>query len=161
MKHISTAILASLVVTIPALNAYPNNVIPAFSTQRSSEIPDLRNLSYDEVMDLLALIESDSFEERCSIDELEQANLLISFLALEGATENQKADVERSIASLFNMNYSQYACWMDSNMQCTVQPAIFRDESQNITLCRSWIKEKWDQTRKLINEIENVKNKVD
>lgn len=78
MKYFSKAILASLVVVIPTVNAYPNHDIPIFPIQNSFEIPDSQNFSYDEIVDLLALIESDSFEERCSIDQLDQVNRLMS-----------------------------------------------------------------------------------
>ena len=152
MKHFSSAVLASLVITTPSLVAYPNVEIPVFSIQTSFEMPDLRNLSYDEVMDLLELIESDSFEERCSIDQLDQVNRLISFLAMEGSTENEKSDVGMSIASLFKEDYFPYAYWMDSNVQYATQPAIFRDGSQNIIHCKSWVKKQWHQTKKFVKK---------
>lgn len=81
--------------------------------QQASEIPDPRNLSYDEVINLLELIESDSFEERCSVGELDQANRLLSLLAMEGATEDEKIDLETSVASLFKTDDCQYAYWID------------------------------------------------
>jgi tetratricopeptide (TPR) repeat protein len=152
MKYFSSVILASLVVAIPISNVYPNSGIPEFSIQKSLEIPDPRNFSYDEVMDLLALIESDSFEERCSPDQLTQVNQLLSFLAMEGATENEKIDVERSIASLFKTDDCQFAYWIDSNIQYIAEPAILRHESQNIMLCRSWFKKQWDQTRDFVHK---------
>ncbi|HSX38252.1 MAG TPA: tetratricopeptide repeat protein [Chlamydiales bacterium] len=152
MKHFSKVVLASLVVTTPTLNAYPNDDIPAFSVQKPFEIPDARNLSYDEVLRLLELIESDSFEERCSADELDQANRLISFLAMEGATKDEKIDVETSVASLFKTDDCQYAYWIDSNTQYSVQPAIFRGDQQNIILCKSWFKKQWDQTRSFVKK---------
>ena len=152
MKHFSKAVLASLVVTIPALNAYPNDDISVFSVRKSSEIPDLRNLSYDEVVALLALIESDSFEERCSMEELNQANQLLAFLAMEGATENEKFDVAVAVASLFKTDDCQYAYRLDSNVQYVAQPAIFRGAPQNTILCKSWCKKQWDQTRKFVKK---------
>ncbi|MDE3046713.1 MAG: tetratricopeptide repeat protein, partial [Verrucomicrobiota bacterium] len=152
MKHFSKAVLASLVVTTSTLAAYPNNDSPVFSIQKFSEIPDPRNLSYDEIMDLLAFIESDSFEEKCSIDELDQINRLISFLAMEGATENEKTDVEVSIASLFKKDGSHYAYWIDSDIQSIAQPAIFRDGSHDIILCKSWAKKQWGQTKKFVKK---------
>lgn len=150
MKHFSKAVLASLVVTTSTLNAYSNNDIPAFSMQQVSEIPDPRNLSYDEIINLLELIESDSFEERCSVGELDQANRLLSLLAMEGATKDEKIDVEMSVASLFKTDDCQYAYWTGSGTQYAIQPAIFRGDHQNIILCKSWFKKQWDQTRSFV-----------
>ena len=153
MKCFSTAVLASLVVAIPIVNAYPSNDIPVFSIQKSFEIPDSQNFSYDEIIDLLALIESDdSLEERCSIDQLDQMNRLMSFLAMEGATENEKGDVAMSITNLFETDDCQYAYWINSNTQYTDQPAIFRNGPQKFVLCKSWFKKQWDQTRKFVKE---------
>jgi hypothetical protein len=151
MKYFSKAVLASLVVTTSTLNAYPNDNIPALSMQQVSEIPDPRNLSYDEVINLLELIESDFFEERCSVCELDQANRLLSLLAMEGATEDEKIDVETSVASLFKTDDCQYAYWID-DAQYSIQPAIFRGDQQNIILCQSWFKKQWDQTRSFVKK---------
>ena len=145
MKCFSTAILASLIVTTPTINGYPSSDIPLISIQKPSAIPDLQRLSYDEIVDLLALIESDSFEEKCSIDELDQVNRLLSVLAIEGAAEDEKVDVAIAATSLFQTDDSQYACW-------TVQPAIFRNGSADIVLCKSWFKKQWDQTRKFVQK---------
>jgi tetratricopeptide (TPR) repeat protein len=152
MKQFSRLILASLIVTTPTLNAHPSGNIPVFSVQKLPEIPDPQNLSYDEVVHLLEMIESDSFEESCSVDELDQANRLLSFLALEGATEHEKVDIETSIATLFNTTDSHYAYWLDSNTHYFTQPAIFRGDQQNIILCKSWFKKQWDQTRSFVKK---------
>ncbi len=152
MKFFSKAVLTSLLVTTPTLNIYPNNDLPVVPIQRSFDIPDPRNFSYDEAMDLLALIESDSFEERCSLEQLDQVNHLISFLAMEGATEDEKVDLATSIATLLEKNDNQYAYWIDSNIPYIAKPAIFRDGSLNAVLCKSWFKKQWDQTRKFVKE---------
>lgn len=89
--------------------AYPTLEASPFSIQRPFQIPDLRTLSYDEIVSLLESIESDSFEERCSMDQLDQMNRLISFLAMEGATEDKKNDVAMSVATLFKTDSYYYA----------------------------------------------------
>ncbi len=152
MKRFPAAMLATLVVITPSLHADPTIEMPAYPMHQSCSIPDLRNLSYDEVMSLLELIESDSFEERCSADELEQANRLISFLAMEGATEDEKTNIGLSIASLFTRDYSEYAYWLGSGTQYMIQPAIFQDGPQGIIFCKSWCKKQWDQTRKFVKK---------
>ncbi len=77
MKILSRIVQSLLLVTTPALAAYPTNE----SSRLVVEIPDLRTLSYDEVVDLLSEIESDSFNERCSMDELDQINQFIRLTA--------------------------------------------------------------------------------
>lgn len=151
MKRLSKTVLISLIFTTQILSAYPTDM-PAFPVQRLFELPDPRNLSYNEVMDLLAFIESDSFEERCSPEDLKRANQLIAFLATEGAAEDQKDRVEMSIASLFKTDYCQYAYRIDSNTQHSVQPAIFRQDQQNIIPCKSWFKKQWDETRRFVKK---------
>lgn len=152
MKRFSAAILVTLVIASPSLNAYPIIEIPEYSMYQSLSMSDPRNLSYDEVMHLLELIESDAFEERCSIGELELVNRWIAFLATEGSTEDEKANIEMSVASLFQGDYTQYAYWFDSSMQYTVQSLLLNGGSREIVLCKSWFKKQWDQTRKFAKE---------
>ena len=67
MKIFPRIIQSALLVTTPTLIAYPTSEIPRFLVQQEShqpiQIPDLRTLSYDEVVDLLTLIESDSLSK--------------------------------------------------------------------------------------------------
>ncbi len=75
MKIFPRIVQSALLVTTPTLIAYPTNEFPRFVVQQIDhqpiQIPDLRTLSYDEVVDLLSKIESDSFDERYSEDELD------------------------------------------------------------------------------------------
>ena len=119
MKCCSTAILASLIVTTPTINGYPSSDIPLISIQKPSAIPDLQRLSYDEIVDLLELIESDSFEEKLLVLEamaeggstgvnigevIASANRAITageelgFTAKEVAGLKQSGELERIIA---------------------------------------------------------------
>ena len=66
MNVFSKLVQASLLLTTPALLAYPTSPVSNIEIQRPVDIPDLRTLSYDEAIDLLALIESDAFEENLS-----------------------------------------------------------------------------------------------
>jgi tetratricopeptide (TPR) repeat protein len=125
--------------------------MPTFSIQQNIQIPDTRNLSYDEIMTLIAWIESDSFDERCSLDELTQVNQLVSFLAMEGAAEDEKVGIEQAVASLYTTDNFQYAHWKGSNIPYA-QPAIFKQNSQDIVLCRSWFKKRWDDTRAFVKK---------
>ncbi|MCC6127601.1 MAG: hypothetical protein IT584_00135, partial [Chlamydiae bacterium] len=113
--------------------------------QETIQIPDLRTLSYDEVVDLLALVESDSFEDNCSLGELDQLNQFVALLAIEGATDDERVDVGNSIASLFGKDFFEYALFMKDGY--VAKPAIYIEGAYDVELCRSWIKKKWDATR--------------
>src|SRR5581483_12378756 len=95
---------SALLATTPSLMAYPTGELPKLIVQqanhKSFHLPDLRTLSYDEVLELLALIESDDFENNLSMDELDQINQFVSVLAMEGATDDEKLDMAQATASL-------------------------------------------------------------
>jgi hypothetical protein len=118
MKIFSKIVQSALLVTTSTLIAYPTNEFPRFVDNQVNhqpiQIPDLRTLSYDEVIDLLNKIESDSFNERCSEDELNQINQFISLLAMEGATDDEKPEIEQAVACLFRKDDIQYALFNQS-----------------------------------------------
>ena len=103
MKSFSRILQSVLLLTTPTFIAYPTNDFPRFVVHQVNhqpiQIPDLRTLSYDEVVDLLNKIESDSFDERYSEDELDQINQFVSLLAMEGATNDEKPELEYAVAS--------------------------------------------------------------
>lgn len=144
-----------LLVTTPTLVAYPTNEFPRFIVQQVNhqpiQIPDLRTLSYDEVIDLLSKIESDSFDERYSKDELDQINQFVSLLAIEGATDDEKPEMNYAVASLFRKDDIQYAVFNPS-VGYTIQPAIHIKGAQDFVLCKSWFKKQWDQTRSFVEK---------
>jgi hypothetical protein len=87
MKIFSKIVQSALLVTTSTLIAYLTNEFPRFVDNQVNhqpiQIPDLRTLSYDEVIDLLNKIESDSFNERCSEDVQSPRWLKIQKLTLE------------------------------------------------------------------------------
>jgi hypothetical protein len=125
MKIFPRIVRSALLVTTPTVIAYPTNKIPRFVVQQVNhqtiQIPDLRTLSYDEVVDLLSKIESDYFDEKYSEDELDQINQFVSLLAMEGATDGEKLEVEYAVTSLFRKNDIQYALFNPS-VGYTIQP---------------------------------------
>ncbi|MDE3046504.1 MAG: tetratricopeptide repeat protein [Verrucomicrobiota bacterium] len=145
-----------LVTTSPALMAHSVAEFPTTVVQQAYHkpihIPDLRTLSYDEVVDLLAWIESDSFGESHSIDELDQINQFISFLAMEGVTDDEKIDMAQATASLFRKNDLQYASLMNPDFGYTIQPAIYFEDFPDIVLCKSWVKKQWNHTRAFVKK---------
>lgn len=156
MKIFSRIVQSVLFVTTPTLIAHPIGEIPRSIIQQSShqpvQIPDLRTLSYNEVVDLLSKIESDSFDERYSMDELDQINQFISFLAMEGVTNDEKIGMESAIASLFRNDNIQYALFIDSGFKYTAKPAIYIKGTQDFVLCKSWFKKQWNQTRSFVKK---------
>ena len=149
MKFFSGIIHSALLITTPTMAVHPVGEGPSAvvqqSFQESVQVPDLRTLSYDEVVNLLALVESDSFEDTCSLDELNRLNEFVAMLAIEGATEDERVDVQNSIASLFGKDFVEYALLSEHGY--VARPAIYIEGSYDIMLCRSWFKKKWDETR--------------
>ena len=96
------------------------------------QIPDLHTLSYDDVLELLALIESDSFDERYSSEEIDQINQFIATLALEGVTKDERNEMESAVASLLQSNDIHYA--------------IYSGSSQDFVLCKNIVARAWDKT---------------
>ena len=135
--------------------AYPTNEFPTFVFQQVNhqpiQIPDLRILSYDEVIDLLGKIESDSFDERYSEDELDQINQFVSLLPIEGATDDEKEEIEYAVACLFRKDDIQYAVFNPS-AGYTIKPAIHIEGAHDFVLCKSWFKKQWDQTRSFVEK---------
>ena len=156
MRIFSGIIQSILLVTTPTLMACPTSEIPKLLVQQASHqpihIPDLRTLSYDEVVDLIALIESDSFDERYSMDELDQINQFVSLLAMEGVTDDEKIDMETAVASLFRKDDIQYSLFIDSGFGYTAKPAIYIEGTQDFILCKGWFKKQWDQTREFVKK---------
>ena len=157
MKIFPKILQSALIITTPSLMAYQTvGEFPKLVTQEVSHktfhIPDLQTLSYDQVVDLLALIESDGFEDNCSIDELDQINQFISFLAMEGATDNEMLDVANATASLYRNSDIKYALLTDSAFAYTTRPAIQLEGVRNILLCKGWFHKQWDNTKAFVKK---------
>jgi hypothetical protein len=105
MKIFHRIVQSALLVTTPGVIAQPMGELPRVVEHQwgccSLQIPDLRTLAYDEVIDLLGEIESGSLDERCSMEELDRINQFVALLASEGATDEEKGEIDSSIASLF------------------------------------------------------------
>jgi hypothetical protein len=156
MRIFPATIHSILLVITPTLLAHPIAPTPKFVNHTANhepfQIPDLQTLSYDEVVDLLEKIESDSFIDNCSTEDLDQINRFISFLAIEGANDDEKVDMENATASLFRKNDFQYGTLKNSNFSYTLMPTIYMKGDYEIILCKSWFKKQWDQTRKFVKE---------
>lgn len=154
MKIFSRIIFLALLITTPTA-ALPINGPwkPLFEELERPpiQIPDLRTLSYDEVVDLLSRIESELFYESYSLHELDQINQFISFLAMEGSVGSEKVEMKNAIASLFRSDTTHYAS-LDSNVEYTAIPAIYVEGAQDVVLCKNWFKKQWSQTKSFVKK---------
>jgi len=127
MKFFYRSVLACCIITTLSASTPPIVEAPSFLfEQKDLEIPDLRTLSYDEVVDLLRFVESDDFEERCSLDELVQLNGLLSFLALEGAIGDEVSEVEEALATLFMPDCGNLVLSDSSEAHIPLKEFVFR-----------------------------------
>ncbi len=112
---------------MPALMAQPISDFSYDCPLSEVHIPDMRTASYDDIVELLAYVESDAFQEEDTLDSLDQINQLVSFLAIEGASSDEQLPIQMSIASLFRQDDIQYAFY-DNSAKYGVVP------------CKSWYK---------------------
>src|SRR3990167_5451627 len=92
-----------------------------------------RPISYDDVLELLEEIESETLDD-CSKEEIQQINQLLAFLAEQGILPHETG---QTIAALqFDIN-------------ALINPALLY-ENYNAFLCKSWIKKSWDHTRHFV-----------
>ncbi len=135
MKVFNTFVHSILLATEPALIAYPLSETP--SIREIVIIPDLRSLSYDEAIKFLSLIESDSFEERCSEEQLDQINEFVAFLAMGGSSDAEQLELLQDTASLFDAGGYQYTYTLGDG---------------EVITCKSWTKKHWDRTRSFVKK---------
>ena len=121
--------------------------------QQPVRIPDLRTLSYDEVLELLEQIESGSLDERYSMDELDQINQFIMTLAMEGASVEDKLDIVAEAASLFRKDDFQYAVFRGfQGSEFTFAPSILGRNSGELFLCKGWLAKQWEATKEFVKK---------
>lgn len=154
MKIFHRIVSFILLITTPALIAYPSEtpIVVRHSHYQPLVIPDLRTLSYDEMVHLLRKIESDQLDRRTSAEELDQINQVISLLALEGATEQEKPLIASDISSLFRNDDVQYALLTDLETNYAPEAAIYTEDAEDVVLCRHWLKNQWKQTRRFVRK---------
>ncbi len=151
MRVFKSLILSVLLITTPALFAHPLPA-PVISTahttqEQAASIPlQLHGLSYDQILTLLAQIESGELEERCTPEDVERLSMFVSDLAVQGLLPN---DVEASLALgndiqdlLFPESSYAYALFSDD----LVVAPLFHGE-RDMFLCKSWLHKKWDQIK--------------
>jgi hypothetical protein len=140
MKIFSMIVQSTLLVTTPALVAFPTEQIPVITVKhkkahkKSIHIPDPRTLSYDEALKFLERIECDSFRENLSKEDLDRVHQFVSFLAMEGSTDGEKPAMATAIADLFMESDLEYASLLDIDFDAAATPAIFVNGTQDILL---------------------------
>jgi tetratricopeptide (TPR) repeat protein len=116
-------------------------------------IPDLRTLSYDEVLELLEQIESGSLDDRYSMDELDQINQFIMTLAFEGAREEDKVEIVSEAASLFRKDDFQYALFRGfQGSEFIIAPNVLGRDNGELFLCKGWLAKCWESTKDFVKK---------
>ncbi len=157
MKIFAKLVHSALLAITPITMLVPTGgfgIVPfEHVVQQTVRIPDLRTLSYDEVLELLSLIESGSLDERYSMDELDKINAFIMTLAFEGATEDDKVEIVSEAASLFRKDDFQYAVFRGfQGSEFIFAPSILGRDSGELFLCKNWFVKQWEATKEFVKK---------
>ncbi len=107
-----------------------------------------RLITYDSVMDMLKKIESDGWEDTCSLKEIEDTIRILSLLGRHGIIpgETDEEELERDILELSNPFESSY--FYDDDCEYEISSAICSyNEERPIVFC-GWIKKTGRQIKK-------------
>ncbi|MEI8300776.1 MAG: hypothetical protein WCG10_04090 [Chlamydiota bacterium] len=160
MKYLKLLVNSILLFTLPSLIAAPQ---PHMSELRMYQqeikksvqkgIKNYQIFSYDDVLNLLEELENGDLEAKCSIQELENINHFIAFLAKQGASAYEIANdtLDDDIQALLSLDESsyQYAYFLDGELRLV--PAVSYDR-EDVVLCKGMIKKTWEKTKKFVKE---------
>ncbi len=135
-----------LLLTIPSFALYPIGNVPLIASQASPHDKDYL-YSFDEITNLIDAIESGELEKRCSLADLERINHFLTNLAIKGVLPDaaQCLALQQDIQELNSCEYLFSFAGEDGGYDI-----VLSGEQGEIILCKSWFKEKWDQTRKFV-----------
>lgn len=156
MNFLKTFTHTVLLVTTPSIALHPQNNLPQEMHAKTEEAGISHFLSYDEIINLLDDLESGELEKRSTPEDLEKVNHFLALLATEGALPGDLDDdyiLEEDVEQLLNgeENIYQYAFSLGSNSEYMIVPAVFNSHGE-IVLCKSWLKKKWEKTKKFVKE---------
>ena len=166
MRYSKLFVNLVLFFTVPLSIAYPKAeipVIPIHSQTVSSETDVIQRhgynnpfFSYDDILDLLEELEEGDLEKRCSPEELERINYFIALLAKQGILPNEvdeefilENDIQELLYSDPNSSDFTYSLYQGGDYE--IAPVIFFGPGE-VILCKSWIKKKWEQTKKFVKK---------
>lgn len=150
-----------LLLTIPSVALYPQSdlhitIIQSQETQQTPLESGSLLSSYDNVLNLIDDLEDGELEKRCDKADLERINHFLANLAAQGVLPNepeQEFVLQNDIQELLQSeeNPYQYSFSLSRRNDYVIIPAVFYGQGK-VILCKSWIKKKWEQTKKFVKK---------
>ncbi|MDE3046644.1 MAG: hypothetical protein KGJ02_08415 [Verrucomicrobiota bacterium] len=136
-----------LLFTIPAM-AVPFPIdLPA-----PPPLPPIYSLTYDQILELIDLIDDEEIDDRCTPDQIEKVADLMSFLAWKGTDLN-----DPFACALLEQDSYTLLCTTRVDPQFfphdlyTIQPAVYEGHIE-ATLCKSWVHKQCSQVKKFVKK---------
>lgn len=150
-----------LLLTVPSVALYPQDDlhITTIQPQEIQQTPLHSGAllsSYDNVLNLIDDLEDGELEKRCDEADLERINYFLANLATQGVLPNEPGEefvLQNDIQELLQdeKNPYQYSFSYRPGNDYLVIPAVFYGQGE-VILCKSWIKKKWEQTKKFVKK---------
>ncbi len=163
MRKLKFFTYCTLLVTTPALFAYPQHSLPRATASVVNYEPQqntqewTRPTTYDEIMIMLDELESGEFKKKYSPTQLEQVNEYLAILAKEGILPNEFDEemvLEEDIEDLLNGedSFFEYAYSFGISGQYMIIPAVFNDYGHYDVIRCGWISKNWKKTKKFVKK---------
>jgi hypothetical protein len=154
MRKLQAFTCAVLVITTPTMYVYPQDSLPNQSFQEERDYV----LSYDDMLRLLAAIESGELEQKCSPEELERVANFVAFLAKEGALPDDSEESlsrDGDIQDLLNGNDNLYddvvSFVTPGRYEYMIVPTVLNGHRE-IRVCKSWVQKRWKHVKKFVKK---------
>ncbi len=148
MRYLQPIVCILLLITTPSTLLCSQISFPGISTKvkhSQGQIEDLCLMSYDQILNLLELIESGQLQKRCDFEDLERINQFLVFLAKAGGESNDII-LQEDIAKLrAEENFYVY----EIDEEYVVVPAVFYDQ-RKIVHCKNYWGAGWENTKAFI-----------
>jgi hypothetical protein len=144
---------------MPSVILYPQVDFSNITIQAQETVQEPLKISfqsYDDVLHLIDDLEDGELEKKCSQADLERINHFLAKLATQGILPNEAEEefvLKNDIQELLQGedNPYDYVFWLGWGNDYFIAPAVLCGHGE-IVLCTSWIKKKWDQTRKFVKK---------
>jgi tetratricopeptide (TPR) repeat protein len=155
-KLFSKCILSLLIPSILAQPLYGYQVDAHLKTQQYRDpLNASRIITYDEVLQYLADIESGVLESKCNFQDLERINAWLVYLARSGVIPGDIEAINLLEADIEELDEQglgfEFASYIDDDAQFMLIPSITAGSFEAF-ICKSWISKKWKQTKKFVKE---------
>jgi len=149
MRKLKALICSILLITTPALCAYPSHPIASHS-----EVS--HQMTYDEILDLLDQLESGYLEENGTPEDLDRVNYLLASLAQQGVLPNDylaEIALQADIEDLLGDTQFEWASAEGDITDFQIIPAIINGPSEHdLIITRGWLSKKWSKTKKFAKD---------